>query len=529
MKLFETYNISITKIQKKDGTSVNYAYIDPTKSTDSTMNIKDGIKNFGANWNKFKGVWGWYLSSDPVNLQAQLQKMVYPAIEWLNTQETAPDGQQPRTAEQMKSEFQQLLTQIDQAVASPIVPSSDGTGPLMDEKTLKAKLEEFKEELVNAMSNEEFLAKLEPIIKFRNAQGHQLSFLNSLIIWIQNPNARLVKARSTWESIYNRDIKPDAKALAVWVPFTIKGEKQNPGLIKQQVDDATSKFLASVKKTSENELTPGEKDQLRVILNSVRQNQSGGMRTFKFKYCYYDVEDTVQIEGRDDVVGSMKGIDDIEWTDDKSEPTEMTIKIYDAMTQIIQEAGIKLSYVDDLGGAMGVSKNGSIDVLKNANKNAGAASTLIHEFSHELLHQKYLSTSQKGGEWAKYFVGTSQGRGVVEQQAELSAYLVLRFFGIKLQQNVNYIAIWGADAKKASFVFDTVASVANEIAQRIAKKLGMTSLNEDEGQGYITGLDVAEILGPQAVDIYNRSKQLAQQTVTENFKHFLDRINNVEF
>ena len=174
---------------------------------------------------------------------------------------------------------------------------------------------------------------------------------------------------------------------------------------------------------------------------------------------------------------------------------------------------------------MGVSKSGSIDVLKNTNKNAGAASTLIHEFSHELLHQKYLRNANGGkNDWAKYFVGTQQGRGVVEQQAELCAYLVLRFFNIKLQQNVNYIAIWGADAKAASIVFDTVAKVANDIAQKIASKLGMNTLSEDATQQLFTGLDVAELLGQEAVKVYNYSKQCQINQIAEDFKKFYDRI-----
>lgn len=313
------------------------------------------------------------------------------------------------------------------------------------------------------------------------------------------------------------------------MPVTFKQQgkgqdsEQNSEQTRIKVQRATERFLQQVKKNSVKDLTPGEKDQLRVQLNSVRQ--SGVIKTFKFKYCYYDVADTVQIEGKDDVVGSMDNIDDIEWTDRSSEPTETTVKIYDAMCEIIQEAGIKLSYVDDLGGAMGVSKSGSIDVLKNTNKNAGAASTLIHEFSHELLHQKYLRNANGGkNDWAKYFVGTQQGRGVVEQQAELCAYLVLRFFNIKLQQNVNYIAIWGADAKAASIVFDTVARVANDIAQKIATKLGMNTLSEDATQQLFTGLDVAELLGQDAVNAYNYSKKLIINQIAENFKKFYNRI-----
>jgi len=393
MKLLETYNFSVTQFPKKDGTMGTFAYIDPKKSTDDTMRVKDALKNFGARWDSIRKVWGWYLSGDQAKLQVQLQKMVYPAIEYLNSQETAPEGQDPRTAEQMKNEFNGLLGEIEKVINTPIGQPEPDTTPCMDEGTLKTRLEQFKQELVNSMSSEDFLAKLEPIIKFKNAQGHQLSLLNALLIWVQNPKAKMVKARTTWRDIYHKEVKPGARALAVWVPVTYEkqGDKRQAYF---RVQKATEEFLASINKRSEAELTPGEKDKLRVIKKQARTN--GSIKTFKLEYRYYDIADTVQIQGTEDVVGSMEGLDDIEWTDRTSEPTDMTVKIYDAMTQIIQEYGINLTYVDDLGGAMGVSKSGSIDVLKNSNKNAGAANTLIHEFSHEILHQKYLKAYNGG-------------------------------------------------------------------------------------------------------------------------------------
>ena len=523
MKLFETYNIKVTKIRKKDGTLTNYAYIDPKTSTDNTMAIKDDLKKYGAVWNGYDKVWGWYLSPDQDKLQAQLEKLVYPAIEFLNSKETPPE-EGPRTAESMKTEFQQLLSEIDNALSSPMgVP--EGVTPVMDEATLKQKLKEFKEELVQSMTNEEFLAKLEPIIKFRKAQGHRLSFMNALIIWCQDRNAKLVKARGTWEKYYHRTVKPGAPALVVSVPVTTK---QTHYASKQEKEEYRQKFLAKLGKSSEEELTGGEKDQLRVGLLQLNYTP---FQSFEYKACYYDIRYTEQMEGYPDEVGGWdKDTEDIPWSDTTSEPTELSIKIYDAMLEIIQETGIKLGFVKDLGGAMGVSKSGSIDVLQDSNKNAGAASTLIHEYAHELLHQQWVKTSKAGSDWAKFFIGKEQGRAVVEQQAEMTAYLVLRFFGVKLQENINYISLWGADANQACRVFDTIANVANRIADELAKKLGVKTLNEDEGRGkMITGMDVAKLLGQDAVNLYNQSKQRQIQMVQENFKSFFERINKQWF
>lgn len=526
MKLNETYNFNIKPITKKDGTTANFVYIDSKNSTDSTLPIKDDLKKFGASWDGFNKVWGWYLSSDPQKLQTQLKSFVYPAVEFLNSKETPPETG-ARSVEDMKAQINNLLGQIDNVIASPITIVEDNK-PLMDEKSLKEKLKVFKEELINTMSSQDFLEKLEPIIKFRNAQGHQLSFLNSLLIWIQDPQARLVKSRGTWMSTYKREVLPDAPSLAVSTPDT-KRSTISHYATKEEKAAYLAEFLKSVGKHSKDELTPGEKDKLRVGLMGLTKYS---YTAFKYVYCYYDVRYTKQIDGTEDTVGSFEGAKDIEWSDETSEPTELTTKIYDSMLQIIQESGIRLSFVDDLGGAKGVSKSGAIDVLKDTPKNAGAASTLIHEFSHELLHQTYLSRAKEGNgrnQWADFFIGTQQGRHVVEQQAEMSAYLVMRFFGIKMQANINYMGIWGADAQKAASVFDTVASVANRIAEKIAVKIGMKQLNEGQEGQMITGMDVAELLGQEGVNMYNMSKQQEINRISENFQRFYNRINNVKF
>ena len=522
MKLFETYNISVKKVRKQDGTMANYAYIDPKKSTDSTIAIKDDIKNYGARWNGVDKVWGWYLSADEAKLQSQLENWVYPAIEFLNSKET-PGEEGPRSADDMKAEFKDILAAIDDAINTPFeVPQE--SRPLMDEKTLKERLKAFKEELVSTMTSEDFLEKLEPIIRFKNANGHELSFGNAMLIWLQDKQAKLVKARGTWAKLYHRTVKADAPALYVSVPensrHTIYASKEEKEACKQE-------FLQQVGKTSYDELTAGEKDILRVKLLQLNRNT---FASFKYVATYYDVRYTEQMEGYDDEVGNYGDISDVEWTNRDSEPTELTTKLYDAALDVIREAGITVNFVEDLGGAQGVSRSGTIDVLQNSNKNAGAVSTLIHEFSHELLHQRYLKN--RGQEWSNFFVGTDRGRNIVEQQAEISAYLVLRFFGIRLTQNINYIAIWGADASKASRVFDTVANVANFITNKLATKLGLKELNEEEsidGNAAFTGLDVAELLGAKAVAVYNKSKRNEISLVKEGFYKVFDKINKQLF
>jgi N-terminal domain of anti-restriction factor ArdC len=58
-----------------------------------------------------------------------------------------------------------------------------------------------------------------------------------------------------------------------------------------------------------------------------------------------------------------------------------------ALERAIADAGVKLTQVADLGGAHGCSRPGQIAVLESLTP-ADTASVLVHEFAHELMHQR---------------------------------------------------------------------------------------------------------------------------------------------
>lgn len=91
--------------------------------------------------------------------------------------------------------------------------------------------------------------------------------------------------------------------------------------------------------------------------------------------------------------------------------------------------------------------------------------TVIHETAHQLLHFTYLKS--KIPEVKDYFVGTSAGRALVEQQAELTALVVLKELDIEDDTSLNYIAGWGGDRKNAGVVFDSIAGAATYITNNI--------------------------------------------------------------
>ena len=160
--------------------------------------------------------------------------------------------------------------------------------------------------------------------------------------------------------------------------------------------------------------------------------------------------------------------------------------------------------------------------------------TITHEFAHELLHQKYLHDNNP--EFGKFYFGRPEGKGFVEQQAELTAWIVCNFYGYDIQEAINYAAIWGMDEKNAVHAFDTVAKVADFIINKTNEKIKIRrETMVDESKQYLnevnfTGRDVAAMLGKDALALYDRGVQQQQQEeagMQEAIKNFKDMVNKI--
>lgn len=522
--LKESYEWSVIKKTNGGGGTYFVVYIDPKLSED-TYQYKDQIKKFGAKWDGKMKAWCFNVSSDPSTRTMQIERFVKPCVVFLKSVETQPG--QYTSDEQLNNIIKQIDELIQNIDTNPTVLTTE-VNTTLDPKEIKEKLAKFKQELIDSFSNESWKQKMMPIIKFKKAQGPAFSILNSILVWIQDPQATMVKSRTNWKEA-NRKVKPGAPAICLYLPH---GKK----IVKNEQDKrtATIEWLQKMGKIQNpnvtnieiqrivNGLTVGEKERLRKYLNSLETAVS-----FTLEPNWFDVRYTEQIEGTEDLIGSQDELENIPWYDGVSQETEKSAQLYDAILKSIIETGVKVSYSDEkeLGGARGVSMNGEIRVLKDVPKSPGTVSTLIHEFSHELLHQKYL---QSKDEYSRYFVGTQQGRGVVEQQAEISAWLVMRNFGYDMKTAINYAGIWGADETKIVKVFDTVASVANFIIDKMTANLNTMSeskLNEAR----LTGLDVAKILGPEVESMYLDSAKQMKTAFRTKFNEMFERINKNYF
>lgn len=463
----EVFNYKTGYYTTNKGIKRLIAYIDASNS-ENTYKYKDKLKNeFGAMYSPKigkRGAWVWWLNgpNDP-----KIDNVIKHAIEFLTSVEQPPEkGGKMRNfldiIERLKTDLANA-NDVDDAVGV-------NETHRMTKDEINKKLDSIKEDIISSMSSDEFLRKIAPILKLRAASGYKFSLKNTLLIFIQDPQATDVRSSKNWREM-NREILPNAKMISMFVPRGKSVYKSNA-----EKQDKIKKFVDSCGKNSEKELTPGEKERLRILLN-----QNDGTQGFKFAPYWCDVRFTKQMEGKEVLIGDNDSVKNIKWNDYDADENEYMRELINAAVNVAKKVGLDVTYHDEgeLNGAKGyATSSGKIVLIKNAPQNIGMLNTVIHETAHEFLHFSYLKS--KNDDVKDYFVGTSQGRGLVEQQAELTALIVLKELNLNSDTSLNYISIWGGDKKNASAVFDTVAYAATYITNEILKQINNES--EEDGQ-----------------------------------------------
>lgn len=514
--LKESYGWSMERGKDEQGRDRIYVYLDQSLSDDNTFDAIKILKAHHAHWDNYKRMWSFQVpTKEPQksNFLNTILKTVIRELEELSAQKhkITDKGLIDRNS---TNRFQNIVRIINDMI-------KDGTGlNKTEEKEFKTKLAAFKKELIDAFKSGEFKEKMAGILKIKNAMGPEYSLKNSMLIYMQRPDARMVKDAFVW-MCENRNIKPNAE------PITIIKPDGPDRYSKDEKIEITRNFLRKRGIRSLMQLTVGEREKFYKSL-TVKAKITGWI----FSPTYYDISDTEQMEGKEDLIGSFDDWDKLEWYDDKTPVDENSEKLYNAISNVITGAGLKLitTTEEELGTARGSALgNGEIRILKQPH-NIGAVKTLVHEYSHELLHLTFLKQKDKN-KYANFFVG-NDNKEAVEQQAEISAWTVMRNYGYDMKESINYAGSWGADEYTAGYVLDTVAQVANIIIDSINKELkkNKDKLNEMMETNHfkkLTGRDVAELLGPEAVKAYDRAKRFDKEkdAVNEDFYSLLNRMD----
>ncbi len=239
--------------------------------------------------------------------------------------------------------------------------------------------------------------------KYSGMLGNYSGF-NSVLIYMQNPNATIVRSANEWK-YFGRALKEGARPISILYPVGIP-QKDGPGKVKDFIE----------KKRSEG-LDDEAIDQL--VREKFNLERTGTTHVFGTG-TVYDISQTQPIPGK------MKPV----------EQDIRTSQLYSTLKKIARE---HYTMEEDtvFTGARGFTAHSGegqkIVVMKIPGEDENVLHTLIHEMSHARLEHLYRKDLP---------------RGLAESEAELSTYLVGAHFGFDFKgDSATYIKGWLDDAK----------------------------------------------------------------------------------
>ncbi len=291
------------------------------------------------------------------------------------------------------------------------------------------KLDMYINDLANATDQTAMDAAIRNYLTFYS-RFHSYSLKNSFLIWLQKRDATKVAGYNTWKK-KNRGVKKGATAIWIWFPMQVKtdAEVDTTGVDFGAVDDAVRKG------------------------QTVTRFSMGKV---------YDISDTYALNEKGEVPEQPK------WFAD-NEPSEIADQLVVRLSEFAETLGIKLTKEASKGGEKGYSAGEHINLSSDIS-GVGAASTLVHELAHELLHWKTKSP---------FYIDDDSvnTREMKELQAESVSYAVMKYFELPVTQHPTYLALWKANKEKimsnlniivkcSKYIIDGVESIGEESSEK---------------------------------------------------------------
>tara|TARA_B100000131_G_scaffold257295_1_gene252251 strand:+ start:203 stop:1063 length:861 start_codon:yes stop_codon:yes gene_type:complete len=135
----------------------------------------------------------------------------------------------------------------------------------------------------------------------------------------------------------------------------------------------------------------------------------------------------------------------------------------EALEAEYERRGIKLEYVDGLGGANGTSSGGHVRILESLTGQERAG-TLAHELAHEILHW-----APGGGRPTEPGWYENHSRSTKEIEAESTAAVVMGAWGLDYSPSAMYLACWEGDSKKVKESMKSIQKASKDILTHIMK------------------------------------------------------------
>ena len=284
--------------------------------------------------------------------------------------------------------------------------SSDTTVSEFGGENLEDRFKKFVELLKSGVLNVKNSKEYQEYVQFQK-RFRNYSFNNQILIFLQRRNASRVGGKNMWFRQFGRKIKPGEKSILIYAPI----------MVKQKDADVT----VGVDPTS------GESSKV-----------------MRFRLVpVFDISQTEAIPGREKEIP-----EEIQWFDDA--PLDERMKtIFEAVKQYAKDNNIvvDIKSEDELGGARGVSKGGTIELVSEN------LSTLVHEVAHEMLHWKDRDNVPE--------------RKIRELQAEGVANFVLSEYDIPAPHTEKYLALWQIDPEHITSNFNVIKDTAKTLIEYI--------------------------------------------------------------
>jgi len=434
-------------------------------------------KDFGAKWDKNAKKWFFLIfkdkNTDEYNTQDVTDKKVKPYINKVN-------------------EFYKYTLDLDTLIDqledyTPAEQSTDKNAAQVATKEeatdIKRRLELFKDELLNISSSEELQNTMKLMMDVKAGKTKfDFSPNNKIAIKAQRPDATVVCNKNNWMKWFNRTIKPDAKPIFV-------NSASSGGYNKNITND----FLSKVGSSTYGNLSGTQKQQL----HNLQTKSKYGQATSYAWVAFYDVKDTIQIEGTYDEIGA-----DIERAEKAA--AELGNTQLDGDTQTTTDNQI-IKPVHD--GLLAYANAQNVGITADKNVNAASTKLLASALLSQILSGKISGIASKAAAEAK----TETAR---RQQAEVASWQFMDAFDVKYNlADVDMNMIFGApeagkdyqtqkdnQKKQINNVLKDISSAVNHLIDFVNINIkDNAKLNEIEGgipQGkHVTPNDIANTLG----------------------------------
>ena len=303
------------------------------------------------------------------------------------------------------------------------------TAPFPGKDDIKSKISSYIEDLAQVTDEAALSSAIRKYLTFF-AKFRDHSMHNTLLIYLQNPNATKVAGFKQWQEKFHRGVKKGAKSITIFAPMIKKSGET-------EVIDTT------VEKDFDKEVEEKSTISFRPVL-------------------VFDIANTYALDERGEVP------EEPEWFS-KNEPNETADELYNYATVLADDMGVKITSSDSEHGEQGYSSGDHINVSSNT-EDASKLATLIHEIAHELMHWKKTSIfyidAQNIENQDKFDISA---RALRELQAESVSYVVLKHYDIPVGHHPTYLALWKANGDLIKKNINVISKVSNFIIDNLER------------------------------------------------------------